>query len=31
MASRESLLGGRLGGAGCRLVATIGILNTARP
>jgi hypothetical protein len=31
MLSSESLLDGRLNGAGWRLVATIGILNTARP
>jgi len=31
MPSSESLLDGRLNGAGWRLVATIGILNTARP
>jgi hypothetical protein len=30
MASSESLLDGRLNGTGWRLVATIGILNTAR-
>src|SRR3954469_12344138 len=29
MASSESLLRGMAGGAGCRLVATIAILNTA--